>query len=60
MSLVILFIKNLSFPNSNFLYKINGSCTKPDSIVITHEDFINYRRSHEAYLILLKRETIQV
>ena len=22
--------KNLSFPNSNFLYKINGSCTKPD------------------------------
>lgn len=50
--------KNLSFPNSNFLYKINGSCTKPDSIVITHEDFINYRRSHEAYLILLKRELV--
>lgn len=50
--------KDLSCPNGYFLYKINGSCSKSDSIVITHEDFINYRRSHEAYLILLKRELI--
>jgi len=50
--------KNLSFPGQNFLYKINGSSDSPESIMITKEDFIDYRRSHEAYLILLKRELL--
>ena len=50
--------KKLSFPNSNFLFKINGSCTNPNTIIITQEDFIDYRKTHEAYLILLKRELL--
>lgn len=50
--------QSLSYPNGNFLFKINGSCSSPESIVITKNDFIDYRRSHEAYLILLKRELI--
>lgn len=50
--------KNLSFPGGLFVYKINGSADDPRTIVITKEDFINYRKSHEAYLILLKRELL--
>lgn len=50
--------KNLSYPGGCFLFKINGSQTNANTIVITHEDFINYRKSHEAYLILLKRELL--
>lgn len=50
--------KNLSYPNGNFLYKINGSYDKPKTIIITKNDFIDYRKSHEAYLILLKRELL--
>lgn len=52
--------QNLSYPEGYFLYKINGNGSQEDagSIVITHEDFIDYRRTHEAYLILLKRELL--
>lgn len=52
--------KNLSYPGGYFLYKINGNGSIKDykTIVITHEDFIDYRRTHEAYLILLKRELL--
>lgn len=50
--------KDLSYPGGSFLFKINGSQTTPNTIVVTHEDFINYRKSHEAYLILLKRELL--
>jgi CheY-like chemotaxis protein len=50
--------KDLSYPGECFLFKINGSCDSPDTIVITKEDFIEYRKSHEAYLILLKRELL--
>lgn len=50
--------KNLSFPGGLFVYKINGSADDPRTIVITKEDFINYRKSHEAYLILIKRELL--
>lgn len=50
--------KSLSFPGQNFLFKINGSSDSPESIIITKEDFIDYRKSHEAYLILLKRELL--
>ena len=50
--------QSLSYPNENFLFKINGSCSSPESIVITKNDFIDYRTSHEAYLILLKRELL--
>lgn len=50
--------KNLSFPGGLFVYKINGSADAPRTIIITKEDFINYRKSHEAYLILLKRELL--
>ncbi len=50
--------QQLSYPGVCFLFKINGSCNAADSIVITKEDFINYRKSHEAYLILLKRELL--
>ncbi len=50
--------QELSYPGGCFLYKINGSYNDPKTIVVTKEDFINYRRSHEAYLILLKRELL--
>lgn len=50
--------QKLSFPGGYFLFKINGSYISPDTIVITHEDFIEYRKTHEAYLILLKRELL--
>jgi hypothetical protein len=50
--------KNLSYPGGCFLFKINGSCNSPETIVITREDFIKYRKSHEAYLILMKRELL--
>ena len=50
--------QKLSHPGGYFLYKINGSQADWKTIVITHEDFIDYRRSHEAYLILLKRELL--
>ena len=50
--------QELSYPGGCFLFKINGSCNEPKTIVVTKEDFINYRRSHEAYLILLKRELL--
>lgn len=50
--------KKLSFPGQNFLFKINGSSDSPESIIITKEDFVDYRKSHEAYLILLKRELL--
>ena len=50
--------KLLSYPRGSFLFKINGSQTNEESIVITHEDFINYRKSHEGFLILLKRELL--
>ncbi len=50
--------QELSYPGGCFLFKINGSYNDPKSIVITKEDFINYRKSHEAYLILLKRELL--
>ncbi|MBR1442808.1 MAG: SIR2 family protein [Firmicutes bacterium] len=50
--------RSLSYLGGLFLFKINGSSVSPESIVITHEQFINYRRSHEAYLILLKRELL--
>ena len=50
--------KNLSYPGGCFLFKINGSLTNPNTLIITHEDFINYRKTHEAYLILLKRELL--
>lgn len=50
--------QELSFPNGCFLFKINGCYNDPKSIVITKEDFIDYRKSHEAYLILLKRELL--
>ncbi len=50
--------QELSYPGGCFLFKINGSCNDPKTIVVTKEDFINYRRSHEAYLILLKRELL--
>ena len=48
----------LSFPGGYFLFKINGSYISSNTIVITHEDFIEYRKTHEAYLILLKRELL--
>lgn len=50
--------RELSYPGGCFLFKINGSYNDPKTIVITKEDFINYRKSHEAYLILLKRELL--
>lgn len=50
--------KELSYPGGCFLFKINGSCNDPKTIVLTKEDFINFRKSHEAYLILLKRELL--
>jgi hypothetical protein len=50
--------QNLSYPGGCFLFKINGSCDSPETIVITREDFIEYRKSHEAYLILMKRELL--
>lgn len=50
--------QKLSFPGGYFLFKINGSFISPDTIVITHEDFIEYKKTHEAYLILLKRELL--
>lgn len=50
--------KDLSYPGGCFLFKINGSYNDPKTIVVTKEDFINYRKSHEAYLILLKRELL--
>ena len=50
--------QELSYPGGCFLFKINGSCNEPKTIVVTKEDFINYRKSHEAYLILLKRELL--
>lgn len=50
--------RNLSYLGGLFLFKINGSMSSPETIIITHEDFINYRKSHEAYLILLKRELL--
>lgn len=42
----------------NYLYKINGSVELSDSIIITNEDFIDYKRTHAAFLILMKRELI--
>lgn len=50
--------QDLSYPGGCFLFKINGSCDDPKTIIVTKEDFINYRKSHEAYLILLKRELL--
>ncbi len=50
--------KKLTYPGSHFLFKINGSCDDANTIVITHDDFIDYRKTHEAYLILLKRELL--
>lgn len=50
--------QDLSYPGGCFLFKINGSYIEPRTIVVTKEDFINYRKSHEAYLILLKRELL--
>ena len=50
--------EKLAYPGSCFLFKINGSYTDPSTIVLTKEDFIDYRRTHEAYLILLKRELL--
>lgn len=50
--------QELSYPGGCLLFKINGSCHDSKTIVATKEDFINYRRSHEAYLILLKRELL--
>ncbi len=50
--------QELSYPGGCFLFKINGSYKEPKTIVVTKEDFINYRKSHEAYLILLKRELL--
>ena len=50
--------QELAFPGGCFLFKINGSYNDPKTIVVTKEDFINYRKSHEAYLILLKRELL--
>lgn len=50
--------QDLSYPGGCFLFKINGSYNDPKTIVVTKEDFINYRQSHEAYLILLKRELL--
>lgn len=50
--------QELSYPGGCFLFKINGSYNEPRTIVVTKEDFINYRKSHEAYLILLKRELL--
>ena len=49
---------SLSFPNQNFLFKINGSSESSKTIVITKDDFIDYRRTHEAYMLLLKRELL--
>jgi hypothetical protein len=48
----------ISNSGTNYLYKINGSAELSDSIVITKEDFIDYRRTHSAFLILMKRELI--
>lgn len=50
--------QELSYPGGYFVFKINGSCDDAETIVITKEDFIDYRKSHEAYLILLKRELL--
>lgn len=50
--------QELSYPGGCFLFKINGSYNDSKTIVVTKEDFINYRKSHEAYLILLKRELL--
>ena len=50
--------QRLSYPSGCFLFKINGSYIVPDTIVITSEDFIDYKKTHEAYLILLKRELL--
>ncbi len=50
--------QELSSLGGCFLFKINGSYNDPKTIVVTKEDFINYRKSHEAYLILLKRELL--
>ena len=50
--------QDLSYPGGYFLFKINGSCDCVESIVATKEDFINYKKTHEAYLILLKRELL--
>ena len=50
--------QKLSYPGGCFLFKINGSYNDSKTIVVTKEDFINYRKSHEAYLILLKRELL--
>lgn len=50
--------QDLSYPAGCFLFKINGSYKEPRTIIVTKEDFINYRKSHEAYLILLKRELL--
>lgn len=48
----------ISYSNSNVIYKINGSVEESDSIVITNNDFIDYKHTHSAFIILLKRELI--
>lgn len=48
----------ISYSKSNAIYKINGSVEESDSIVITNNDFIDYKRTHSAFIILLKRELI--
>lgn len=48
----------ISYSSNNVIYKINGSIEESDSIVITNNDFIDYKRTHSAFIILLKRELI--
>lgn len=50
--------QELSYPGGCFLFKINGSHNDSKTIIVTKEDFIDYKKSHEAYLILLKRELL--
>ena len=44
--------------NRLFLYKMNGSCRNPDSIVIDKDDFLEFEYLHEGFRILLKRELL--
>lgn len=50
--------QQLSYPKGIHLFKINGSYESPDSIVITKNDFIDYKKTHEGFLLLLKRDLL--
>jgi len=49
--------QDLSYPGGCFLFKINGSCDDPKTIIVTKEDFINYRKKKdvETNIVIFER-----